>query len=72
MIYWKAIPLSEPPLTLSLTNEQLNAFKDSAMREPEYPCHTEAIERAVLLVLGISQYYRKRCQGWLDQTKNLV
>ena len=35
LIDWEATQLSEPPLTLSLTNEQLNAFKDSPMRKLE-------------------------------------
>ena len=29
LIDWEATQLSEPPLTLLLTNEQLNAFKNS-------------------------------------------
>ena len=35
LIDWEATQLSEPPLTLSLTNEQLNVFKDSPMGKLE-------------------------------------
>ena len=50
LIDWEATQLSEPPLTSSLTNEQLTAIKDSPLQVADYPCHTQAVERAVRLV----------------------
>ena len=54
LIDWEAEKLSEPPLTMSLTNEQLTAIQDSPLRVPDYPCHTQAVERAVRLVTEAS------------------
>ena len=48
LIDWKESNLYEPPMTLSLTNDQLMAIKDSPLPVPNYPCHTQAVERAVL------------------------
>ena len=39
---------------MSLTNEQLTAIQDSLLRVPDYPCHTQAVERAVHLVTEAS------------------
>ena len=50
MIDWETSQLSEPPLTLILTNDQLIAIKDTSFEVPDYPCHTQAVERAVRLV----------------------
>ena len=50
LIDWENTALSEPPLTLSKTNEELLAYKESPMVVPKYPCHTQAVERAVRLV----------------------
>ena len=50
LIDWEDTALSEPPLTLSKTNEELLAYKESPLVVPKYPCHTQAVERAVRLV----------------------
>ena len=50
MIDWETSQLSEPPLTALLTNEQLIAIKDAPLKVADYPCHTQAVERAVRLV----------------------
>ena len=38
------------PLTSNKTNEELIAYKESPLVVPKYPCHTQAVERAVRLV----------------------
>ena len=50
LIDWEDTALSEAPLTLSKTNEELLAYKESPLVVPKYPCHTQAVERAVRLV----------------------
>ena len=50
LIDWENTALSEPPFTLSKTIEKLLAYKESPMVVPKYPCHTQAVERAVRLV----------------------
>ena len=50
LIDWESEKLSEHPLSMSLTDEQLTAIKGSPLRVPDYPCHSQAVERAVCLV----------------------
>ena len=45
LIDWETAKMTEPPLTLPLTDEEIMAFKESP-----FLCHTQAIERAVQLV----------------------
>ena len=54
MIDWEAEKLSEPPRTMSLTNEQLTAIQDSPLKVADYPCHIQAVERAVCVVTEAS------------------
>jgi hypothetical protein len=53
LIDWEISKLSEPPLTLSLTNSDLMAIKESPFAVPDYPCHTQAVERAVRHVSSV-------------------
>ena len=50
LIDWEISKLSEPPLILSLTNSDLMAIKEFPFSVPDYPCYTQAVERAVCLV----------------------
>ena len=54
LIDWETSQLSEPPFTLTMTNEQLTSLKDSPLEVPAYPCHTQAVERAIRLVTEAS------------------
>lgn len=40
----------EPPLTTSLSNKQLETFKDTPMQVPNWPSHTQSVERCVKMV----------------------
>ena len=50
LIDWEASFLTEPPLTLEKTDAEISAFRDSPFQVPKYPCHTQAVERAIRLV----------------------
>ena len=50
LIDWEKSKLTEPPLTLSLTEAEVLAFKESPFDVPKYPCHTQAVERGIRLV----------------------
>ena len=50
LIDWEAECLSEPPLTWNKTDEEILSFKETPFAVPKYPCHTQAVERAVRLV----------------------
>ena len=45
MIDWKDI--HEPPLVKNLTNDQLQQCIEEPLEVPNYPCHTQMVERAV-------------------------
>jgi len=50
MIDWEAERLSEPPLTSNKTEVELLSFKETPFGVPKYPCHTQAVERAIRLI----------------------
>ena len=50
MIDWEAERLSEPPLTSNKTEVELLSFKETPFSVPKYPCHTQAVERAIRLI----------------------
>ena len=50
LIDWENPGITEPPLTLSMTDAQITAFKTSPFDVPHYPYHTQAVERGVHLV----------------------
>ena len=50
MIHWDQIRVTEPPLTMTLTNGKLQNCIEVKLEFPAYPCHTQAVERAVILV----------------------
>ena len=41
--------LYEPPLTMHLSDDQIKAFEKTLLSIPNYPNHTQAVERAVKL-----------------------
>ena len=50
LINWEVVKLTEPPLTLDLNEAELLAIKETPFKVPNYPCHTQAVERGVKLV----------------------
>ena len=55
MIDWTSTrAIFEPPLTKHLTNDELQKCIDVPLEVPFYPCHTQAVERAVKMVTEAS------------------
>ena len=61
--------LTEPPLTLSLSDSQIISFKETPFKVPNYPCHTQAVKRAVRLVSEASSKVvgQKARDGYIRQ-----
>jgi len=61
--------ITEPPLTLDLSDTQISAFKTTPFEVPNYPCHTQAVERAVRLVSQASSKVvgQKARDGYIRQ-----
>jgi len=49
--------VSEPPLTCSLHTSEVNNLINIPMKVPNWPCHTQSIERVVKMVLEASAKY---------------
>ncbi|QQP40751.1 Uncharacterized protein FKW44_017171 [Caligus rogercresseyi] len=47
----------EPPLTCSLSTLEVKGFINSPMKVPNWPCHTQSIERVVKMVTEASAKY---------------
>jgi hypothetical protein len=58
LINWKLGHITEPPLTVNISDDVIRAFvasKESPLIEfPRFPCHTQAVERCVKLVTEAS------------------
>ena len=69
LIDLETLHLSEPPFILTMTNEQLTSLKDSPLEVPAYPCHTQAVERAIWLVTEASSSVigHKAREGFIRQ-----
>ena len=50
LIDWENAVFSEPPMTMSLTNEEILGFVNEPLIVPDYPGHTQAVERTIKLV----------------------
>ena len=54
MIHWQATTISKPPVTRCLSNVTIESYVKSRMLPlllfPKFPCHTQAVEKAVKLV----------------------
>ena len=50
MIDWNKANLTEPPLTKMLSDDEIKSFDEIPFEVPKYPCHTQAVERAIRLV----------------------
>ena len=50
LIDWESAKLTEPPFTLDFKEADLLAIKEAPLEVPHYPCHTQAVERAIKIV----------------------
>ena len=57
LISWESSQLTEPPILKDVSQETLSEFvatHDATLLEWNYPCHTQAVERAIKLVTEAS------------------
>jgi len=66
LIYWGAVT-TESPLTCSLTTAQIKQFLNTPMIVPDWPSHTQSIERCVKMVTEASEhvYSQDRRDGYI-------
>lgn len=59
--------LTEPPLTCSLTTKNIKEFVASSMKVPDWPSHTQSVERLVKRVTEASAhvYSHERRDGYI-------
>ena len=50
MIDWTAVPVTEPPVTMDLTEMEILEIIGSPLLLPPFPCHTLNVERLVPVV----------------------
>lgn len=67
LVDWATTPISEPPVTRGLTEEEIDAYMDSddAITFPEYPCHTQAVERYVQVVCSSQKVSEPNVDGYI-------
>ena len=62
------LAITEPLLTRNLSEDQLQSVIDSPLQVPKFPCHTQAVERAVKVVSdACSQVYHQERDGFIRQ-----
>ena len=67
MIDWDLTPLTEPPLTFHITDDNLHHIIDEPLSVPPYRAHTQSVERLIKLVSDASaQVYG------LEATRGLI
>ena len=55
LINWNTAVITEPPLTLHLSNEEIKAAIDAPLAVATYPNHTQSVERCIKLVSDASK-----------------
>jgi hypothetical protein len=55
IISWENSTLTEPPLTRSLTDDQILQIKEKPLVIRKYPNHTQSVERMIKLVTDASK-----------------
>ncbi|KAG7172364.1 hypothetical protein Hamer_G031161, partial [Homarus americanus] len=64
-----SLEVLEPPLTTSLTSQELRNLKETPMQVPKWPSHTQSVERCVKMVTEAAGhvYSHERREGYLFQ-----
>ena len=57
LIDWSKEDMYEPPLTCKIPTSELKHLIDIPMKVPDWPCHTQSIERVVKMVTEASEKY---------------
>ena len=55
LVNWKTAVITEPPLTLHLSDEEIQAVIDAPLALAKYPNHTQSVERCIKLVSDASK-----------------
>ena len=57
----------EPVFTCNLSKEEIRSFKDSPMRAPDFPIHTQSTERAIQIVskAAMNVYGQEKRDGYI-------
>ena len=65
LIDWTSV--SEPPLTCNLTTAAVRAFVDCPMEVPNWPSHTQSVERCIKMVTEAAAhvYSQERREGYI-------
>ena len=50
LIDWNECSFTEPPCTISLSDDELREILNTPLSFPDFPCHTQAVERGIRLV----------------------
>ncbi|KAG7163291.1 hypothetical protein Hamer_G004410 [Homarus americanus] len=67
-----SLEVLEPPLTTSLTSQELRNLKETPMQVPKWPSHTQSVERCVKMVTEAAGhvYSHERREDLFQQTKS--
>ena len=67
IIDWTDKNITEPPLTLAMSDKAVRRCIDHPIQLPHYPCHTQAVERSVKLVTesSVKCYGHSSRHGWI-------
>lgn len=62
-----SLEVLEPPLTTSLTSQELRNLKETPMQVPKWPSHTQSVERCVKMVTEAAGhvYSHERREGYI-------
>ncbi|KAG7174294.1 hypothetical protein Hamer_G003227 [Homarus americanus] len=69
-----SLEVLEPPLTTSLTSQELRNLKETPMQVPKWPSHTQSVERCVKMVTEAAGhvYSHERREGMIVNDSSLV
>ena len=67
IIDWTGTTVTEPPLTVDVSDDELAECSNHPIQLPFYPCHTQAVERTVKLVTeaSVKCYGHSSRHGWI-------
>ena len=47
---WNTTPLYEPAILMQLSDDEIKGIIEALLVVPNYPCHTQSVERAIWLI----------------------
>jgi len=72
IINWDDVRITEPPLTICMTDEIANMYIQQQLQVSNIPCHTQAVERAFKVVTesAVNCFGHESRQGWILNVMN--